>query len=76
MANGRTIRVAAVGINDSGKAFANSSSLSLSWELSGCEGLALWHDAYDLTMPKSSWERYLVLQNYSGMVLDFSFTTV
>lgn len=70
VANGQTIRVAAVGIGVSGEAFANSSSLSLRWELSSCEGLAYWWaDAYELQRLKSSWERFLVLQNESGEVL-------
>lgn len=69
VANGQTIRVAAVGIGASGEAFANSSSLSLKWELSSCEGLAYWADAYELQKSKSSWERFLVLQNESGEVL-------
>lgn len=63
VANGRTIRIAAVGLTDSGKAFANSSSLHLRWELSGCDGLAFWDDAWDY---KSSWERFLVLEDASG----------
>ncbi|KAK9272744.1 hypothetical protein L1049_003121 [Liquidambar formosana] len=67
VANGRTIRIAAVGISDSGKAFANSSSLSLSWELSSCDGLAFWDEAYDLNKSQSSWQRFLVLQNESGL---------
>lgn len=67
VANGQTIRVAAVGIGASGEAFANSSSLSLRWELSSCEGLAYWWaDAYESQRSKSSWERFLVLQNESG----------
>jgi len=70
VANGQTIRVAAVGIGVSGEAFANSSSLSLRWELSSCEGLAYWWaDAYESQRLKSSWERFLVLQNESGEVL-------
>lgn len=69
VANGRKIRLSAVGINDYGEAFANSSSLSLRWELSGCDGLASWGDAYD-TVESNSWERFLVLQNESGLVLN------
>lgn len=70
VANGQTIRVAAIGITVSGEAFANSSSLSLKWELSGCEGLAYWADVYEPKGSKSSWERFLVLQNESGQVLQ------
>ncbi|KAL5718155.1 hypothetical protein ACHQM5_011091 [Ranunculus cassubicifolius] len=66
VANGCTIRVAAVGIHEHGKAFANSSSLSLKWELSGCNGLAYWEDS-GLESSKASWERFLILQNTSGM---------
>ncbi|KAL0377391.1 UNVERIFIED_CONTAM: Nuclear pore complex protein [Sesamum radiatum] len=64
VANGRRIR--AVGLSDSGKAFANSSSLSLKWELTECEGLALLDDAYN-SVAYSSWERFLILQNRSGV---------
>ncbi|KAA8548147.1 hypothetical protein F0562_004591 [Nyssa sinensis] len=68
VANGRIIRISAVGISNSGKAFGNSSSLCLKWELSNCDGLASWDDAYDLSS-KSSWERFLVLQNASGLCI-------
>lgn len=67
VANGRTIRLSAVGINDSGEAYANSSSLSLSWGLDNCDGLASWDGGYD-----NSWERYLALHNESGLVLEKS----
>ncbi|XP_010528227.1 PREDICTED: nuclear pore complex protein GP210 [Tarenaya hassleriana] len=67
VANGQTIRVAAVGISDSGEVFANSSSLSLRWELSNCNGLAYWADAYDSKTAMASWERFLALQNESGL---------
>ncbi|CAK9176162.1 unnamed protein product [Ilex paraguariensis] len=66
VANGHTIRVSAVGISDSGKAFGNSSSLCLRWELNNCDGLAFWDDLY---ITKSSWERFLVLQNSSGLCI-------
>lgn len=66
VANGRRIRVSAVGLSDSGKAFANSSSLFLSWELTECEGLALLDDT-DSSAVYSSWERFLILQNTSGI---------
>lgn len=69
VANGQTIRIAAVGISSSGEAFANSSSLCLGWELSNCDGLAYWDDAYGSQKSASSWERFLVLQNESGLVL-------
>ncbi|KAJ9135376.1 hypothetical protein P3X46_032567 [Hevea brasiliensis] len=65
VANGRTIRIAAVSIDSSGETFANSSSLALKWELSSCEGLAYW-DADEAKLSKSSWESFLVLQNESG----------
>jgi nuclear pore complex protein Nup210 len=68
VANGRTIRISAAGISASGKAFANSSSLSLKWELGCCEGLAQWDYAFDI-VKSSDWERFLVLQNESGLVL-------
>ncbi|KAH1248383.1 Nuclear pore complex protein [Glycine max] len=66
VANGRSIRVSAVGISDSGEAYANSSSLSLRWELGSCEGLAYWDYAFDI-VKSNSWERFLVLQNESGL---------
>ncbi|KAF6137071.1 hypothetical protein GIB67_030835 [Kingdonia uniflora] len=66
VANGCTIRVAVVGIHNSGKAFANSSSLSLKWELMNCKGLADWN-ANDLERSGTSWERFLNLENASGL---------
>ncbi|KDP46416.1 hypothetical protein JCGZ_10256 [Jatropha curcas] len=66
VANGQTIRIAAVGLDASGEAFANSSSLTLKWELTSCEGLAYWDYANEAKWSKSSWERLLVLQNESG----------
>ncbi|KAM7268816.1 hypothetical protein ACFE04_010982 [Oxalis oulophora] len=69
VANGRIIRVAAVGIGDSGEIFANSSSLCLKWELTGCEELAYWDDASTRAGGKSIWERFLVLRNESGLCI-------
>ncbi|KAK3032070.1 hypothetical protein RJ639_036284 [Escallonia herrerae] len=69
VAYGRTIRVSAVGISDTGKAFGNSSSLCLRWELSDCDGLASWDDASSLITTKCSWERFLVLHNSSGLCI-------
>ncbi|KAK9117285.1 hypothetical protein Sjap_016232 [Stephania japonica] len=66
VANGCTIRVAAVGIHYSGKAFANSSSLCLKWELNDCNGLAYWYTD-SLETSRTSWERFLVLENATGM---------
>lgn len=71
VANGRTIRIAAVGITESGKAFANSSSLSLTWELANCNDLVSWDDDHT-SETISRWERFLVLRNESGMVYIFS----
>ncbi|XP_058778625.1 nuclear pore complex protein GP210 isoform X1 [Vicia villosa] len=68
VANGRTIRTSAAGLSASGEVFANSSSLSLKWELSSCEGLAYWDDAFDI-IKSNSWERFLVLQNESGLCI-------
>ncbi|XP_012837561.1 PREDICTED: nuclear pore complex protein GP210-like [Erythranthe guttata] len=62
VANGREIRISAVGISNFDIAFANSSSFTLRWELSGCEGLATFDDSKGY----SSWERFLKLQNTSG----------
>ena len=73
VANGRTIRVSAVGISDTGKAFANSSSFHLRWELNNCDDLAFWDDADKFRMSKSSWERYLALKNASGLVCVWYF---
>ncbi|KAL1216051.1 Nuclear pore complex protein [Cardamine amara subsp. amara] len=67
VANGQIIRVAAVGISDSGEAFSNSSTLSLRWELSSCNNLAHWDDDYNSKITKSSWERFLALRNESGL---------
>ncbi|KAL2529004.1 Nuclear pore complex protein [Forsythia ovata] len=67
VANGRRIRISAVGISNSGKAFANSSSLSLRWELPECEGLVFMDDVYSSSVTKSSWERFFILQNTSGL---------
>ncbi|KZV46427.1 nuclear pore membrane glycoprotein 210-like [Dorcoceras hygrometricum] len=67
VANGRRIRISSVGISDSGKAFANSSSLNLRWELIGCQGMVLMDDSYSSLTSKSSWERFLILQNTSGL---------
>ncbi|XP_016903284.2 nuclear pore complex protein GP210 isoform X1 [Cucumis melo] len=66
VANGRTIRMAAVGVSDLGEPFANSSSLHLRWELNRCESLAYWDELYGLKRSKYSWERFLTLQNESG----------
>ncbi|KAK7266452.1 hypothetical protein RIF29_19096 [Crotalaria pallida] len=66
VANGCTARISAVGISDSREAFANSSSLSLRWELGSCEGLANWDYASD-SAKFNNWERFLVLQNESGL---------
>ncbi|XP_057770260.1 nuclear pore complex protein GP210 [Salvia miltiorrhiza] len=66
VANGRRIRASAVGLSDSGKPFANSSSIFLSWELAECEGLALLDDT-ESSAVYSSWERFLILQNTSGL---------
>ncbi|KAK4603548.1 hypothetical protein RGQ29_012174 [Quercus rubra] len=82
VANGRTVRIAAVGISNTGEPFANSSSLCLRWELSSCDGLAYWDDAFDSVRLKCSWERFLVLQNESGLcivrasVIGFSDTVI
>ncbi|XP_048503398.1 nuclear pore complex protein GP210 isoform X3 [Beta vulgaris subsp. vulgaris] len=66
VANGQTIRVSAVGISNSGHAFANSSSIPLRWELNNCQELASWDEAYNSQMSLSSWERFLRLENASG----------
>ncbi|BAU00962.1 hypothetical protein VIGAN_11010600 [Vigna angularis var. angularis] len=66
VANGRTIRVSAVGISDLGEAYANSSSLNLRWELSSCEGLAYWDYGFNI-VKSNSWEIFLALQNESGL---------
>nr|XP_016476217.1 PREDICTED: nuclear pore complex protein GP210-like [Nicotiana tabacum] len=66
IANGRTVRLSAVGISESGIAFGNSSSLPLKWELKDCDDLAFWDDIHNLAM-LSNWERYLVLANATGL---------
>ncbi|CAA2987605.1 nuclear pore complex GP210 [Olea europaea subsp. europaea] len=67
VANGRRIRISAVGISYSGKPFANASSLCLRWELVECEGLVSIDDAYSSSATKSSWERFFILRNTSGL---------
>ncbi|XP_072999237.1 nuclear pore complex protein GP210 [Typha latifolia] len=68
VSNGHTIRVASVGIHATGRAFANSSSLCLRWELIGCEGLAYWNETGSTDrFEVGTWERFLVLQNLSGL---------
>lgn len=63
------MRVAAVGIHATERAFANSSSLCLRWELTGCEGLAYWSDMNNVERFEATmWERFLVLLNASGLV--------
>ncbi|XP_062106942.1 nuclear pore complex protein GP210 isoform X1 [Humulus lupulus] len=69
VANGRTIRLAAVGISNTGEAFANSSSIHLRWQLSSCDGLAYWDDTDDYRGTKYNWERFLHLQNESGLCI-------
>lgn len=66
VANGRRIRLSAVGLSEKGKAFSNSSSLHLNWEFGNCSELAFLDDTSSLAKTKSSWERFLVLQNASG----------
>lgn len=68
VANGRMIRIAAVGITSSREALANSSSLQLKWELSSCDHLAYWKDNHESKRSQSDWERFLVLQNETGLV--------
>jgi nuclear pore complex protein Nup210 len=69
ISNGRSIRLAAAGVHGNGRVFANSSSLFLRWETTACEGLAyLDQDEEAETLDKSSWERFLVLQNSTGLV--------
>ncbi|ONK57184.1 uncharacterized protein A4U43_C10F17460 [Asparagus officinalis] len=68
VANGCTIRVAAVGIHSSGRIFANSSSLCLRWDLNGCDELAHWNESLSCESSlKTGWERFLVLHNASGL---------
>jgi nuclear pore complex protein Nup210 len=69
ISNGRNIRLAAVGIHGHGSFFANSSSLCLKWETTGCEGLAYFAKTKSAEMlDESAWERFLVLQNSTGVV--------
>lgn len=71
VANGRTIRIAAVGVSDLGEPFANSSSLHLRWELRSCGSLAYWDELHGSKRSKYSWERFLSLQNESGEVNSY-----
>lgn len=69
ISNGRTIRLAAAGIHDNGRFFANSSSLCLNWQVTGCEGLAYFDEAKaDEMQEESAWEKFLVVQNSTGLV--------
>ncbi|RLM86258.1 hypothetical protein C2845_PM04G10100 [Panicum miliaceum] len=68
ISNGRNIRLAAVGIHGNGRFFANSSSLCLKWEATGCEGLAYFDETKSSEMlDEPAWERFLVLQNSTGV---------
>ncbi|TVU10546.1 hypothetical protein EJB05_44087, partial [Eragrostis curvula] len=70
ISNGRSIRLAAVGIHGNGNCFANSSSLRLKWQVTGCEGLAYFDEAKAVGMlDESAWERFLVLQNSTGLCI-------
>ncbi|XP_065001003.1 nuclear pore complex protein GP210-like isoform X1 [Musa acuminata AAA Group] len=70
VSNGCTIRISAVSIHATGRAFANSSSLCLRWELSGCEELAFWNDTNSVAQfDGAKWERFLVLKNASGLCI-------
>ena len=69
ISNGRNIRLAAASIHVNGRFFANSSSLRLKWEATGCEGLAYFDKTKSAEMlDESAWERFLVLQNSTGVV--------
>jgi nuclear pore complex protein Nup210 len=69
ISNGRNIRLAAASIHVNGRFFANSSSLRLKWEATGCEGLAYFEETKSVEMlDESAWERSLVLQNSTGVV--------
>lgn len=68
VANGQTIRVSAVGIHNSGRPFANSSSMYLDWDLTGCDHLSHWDENANVANSVTSWERFLSLHNESGMV--------
>ncbi|XP_074574231.1 nuclear pore complex protein GP210 [Curcuma longa] len=70
VSNECTIRITAVSIYANGRIFANSSSLCLRWELNGCEKLAFWSDNnHAKKLDGSKWERFLVLQNASGLCI-------
>ncbi|KAH0984630.1 hypothetical protein GBA52_011807 [Prunus armeniaca] len=72
VANGRTIRLAAIGISISGEAFANSSSLYLRWELISCNEMANWDDADNLERSEHGWERDNMGGHKSVPLLDSS----
>lgn len=69
VANGHTIRVAAVGIHNSGRPFANSSSMYLNWDLIGCDYLSHWDENANVANSVTSWERFLSLHNESGLCI-------
>ncbi|KAF3328130.1 nuclear pore complex protein GP210 [Carex littledalei] len=83
VSNGQAIRLAAVAIHATDKIFANASSLSLKWELIGCDGLAYLDAVKDVaSLEISTWEQFLILQNSTGLciirasVLGFSELTI
>lgn len=69
VSNDRTIRVAAVALDDAKRPFANASSLSVSWKLTGCKDLVKWVDEnLNAILLPSGWERMLALGNAAGEV--------
>lgn len=66
--NDRTIRVAAVALDDAKRPFSNASSLSVSWKLVGCKDLAHWVGAKPNSNVLYGWEGMVALGNAAGEV--------
>lgn len=74
VSNGQTVRLAAVAMHATDKIFANASSLSLKWELMGCDGLAYLDAVKDVaSLETYTWEQILILQNSTGLVCYLCF---
>ncbi|KAJ1693956.1 hypothetical protein LUZ63_010654 [Rhynchospora breviuscula] len=70
VSDGQAVRLAAVSVHATDKIFANASSLSLKWELIGCDGLAYWDTGKDVaSLETSIWEQFLILQNSTGLCI-------
>ncbi|KAI5054712.1 hypothetical protein GOP47_0029857 [Adiantum capillus-veneris] len=71
VANGRSLRVAAVALDGNGSPFANASSLPVDWMLVDCLGLAYWegHPPSEAFIDNGSLEENIILKENSGQCL-------